>query len=61
MNVPWHQARDGDTDEFRRQRILSSRMWCVHSRFHECDCELYSVGHIEEVNEEYYFSVLHYE
>lgn len=45
---------DGDTDEFRRQRILFKLQ---HVDFMNAIVNLYSVGHIEEVNEEYYFKV----
>ena len=50
---------DGDTDEFRRQRILFKLQHVDVSTvdFMNSIVNLYSVGHIEEVNEEYYFKV----
>ena len=50
---------DGDTDEFRRQRILFKLQHVDVSTvdFMNSIINLYSVGHIEEVNEEYYFKV----
>ena len=50
---------DGETDEFRRQRILFKLQHTDVSTkaFVESIVNLYSVGHIEEVNEEYYFKV----
>lgn len=48
-----------DTDEFRRQRILFKLQHVDVStmEFMNSIINLYSVGHIEEVNEEYYFKV----
>lgn len=50
---------DGDSDEFRRQRILFKLQHVDVSTkdFMNSIINLYSVGHIEEVNEEYYFKV----
>lgn len=50
---------NGDTDEFRRQRILFKLQHVDVSTvdFMNSIINLYSVGHIEEVNEEYYFKV----
>ena len=50
---------DGATDEFRRQRILFKLQHVDVSTvdFMNSIVNLYSVGHIEEVNEEYYFKV----
>lgn len=50
---------DEETDEFRRQRILFKLQHTDVSTkvFMESIINLYSVGHIEEVNEEYYFKV----
>ena len=53
------KASDGDSDEFRRQRILFKLQHVDVSTkdFMNSIINLYSVGHIEEVNEEYYFKV----
>lgn len=53
------QAVDGETDDFRRQRILFKLQHVDVSTvdFMNSIINLYSVGHIEEVNEEYYFKV----
>lgn len=50
---------DGDGEEFRRQRILFKLQHVDVSTkdFMNSIINLYSVGHIEEVNEEYYFKV----
>lgn len=50
---------DGDSDEFRRQRILFKLQHVDVSTkdFMNSIINLYSAGHIEEVNEEYYFKV----
>lgn len=53
------KSSDGDSDEFRRQRILFKLQHVDVSTkdFMNSIINLYSVGHIEEVNEEYYFKV----
>ena len=53
------RASEGETDEFRRQRILFKLQHTDVSTktFMDSIVNLYSVGHIEEVNEEYYFKV----
>lgn len=53
------RASDGESDEFRRQRILFKLQHVDVSTkdFMNSIINLYSVGHIEEVNEEYYFKV----
>ena len=50
---------DGDSDEFRRQRILFKLQHVDVSTkdFMNSIINLYSAGHIEEVNKEYYFKV----
>lgn len=50
---------DGDGEEFRRQRILFKLQHVDVSTkdFMNSIINLYSAGHIEEVNEEYYFKV----
>ena len=53
------RANEGETDEFRRQRILFKLQHVDVSTkdFMNSIINLYSAGHIEEVNKEYYFKV----